>query len=158
MYPLTVPRGAAADSAARAGFAIFRTECIACHAINGEGGKVGPDLNVPRSIVEYRPADQIRAFVRDPQSFRYTNMPAHRHLSDAQLDALLAYFEAMSHLKRDPGRDAGAIIPDPLPARREREVDERNPEGVVELVGQRAKQPAGVELPEQDQRVGSGPE
>lgn len=102
-YPATRPVGAAPGSPAREGYAIFRSECIACHAINGQGGRVGPDLNVPRSIVEYRPLEQIKAYVRDPQSFRYTSMPAHRHLSDAQLDALVAYFQVMSQHKQDPG-------------------------------------------------------
>jgi len=101
-YPHTAPDGEPKDSAAWRGFAIFRRECVACHAINGEGGSVGPELNVPRSIVEYRPAEQIAAFVRDPQSFRYTSMPANPHLSDADLDALVAYFRAMSQRKRDP--------------------------------------------------------
>ena len=73
-----------------------------CHSINGEGGTVGPELNVPRSIVEYRPIEQLKAFIRDPQSFRYSAMPAHRHLSDEELDALIAYFRAMSQRKRDP--------------------------------------------------------
>ncbi|MGE4607976.1 MAG: cytochrome c, partial [Myxococcota bacterium] len=101
-YPHTLPSASAPDSAARAGFAIFRVECIACHAINGEGGMIGPDLNVPRSIVEYRPADQIKAFIRDPQSFRYTTMPAHPHLGTPELESLIAYFTAMKDLKHDP--------------------------------------------------------
>lgn len=100
--PHTAP-GTPAGSPASRGYEIFRSDCIACHAINGEGGKVGPDLNVPRSIVEYRPADEIKAYVRNPQSFRYTTMPAHPGLSDADLDALVAYFEAMSQRKHDPG-------------------------------------------------------
>ena len=102
-YPNTLPRGAPASSSAWQGFAIFRSECVACHAVNGEGGSIGPDLNVPQSIVEYRPADQIKAFVRDPRTFRYTSMPAHLHLSNEDLDALVAYFEAMKSRKRDPG-------------------------------------------------------
>ena len=106
-YAHTLPRGVPAGDAAWQGFAIFRGECVACHAINGEGGRVGPELNVPRSIVEYRPATQIKAYVRDPGSFRHTSMPAHRHLSDADLDALLRYFRAMSQRKHDPGGNGG---------------------------------------------------
>ncbi len=101
-YPHTLPGSAAVNSPARAGFRIFRVECIACHAINGEGGMIGPDLNVPRSIVEYRPTAQIKAFISNPQSFRYTTMPAHPHLDDDALDALVAYFTAMKDLKHDP--------------------------------------------------------
>jgi mono/diheme cytochrome c family protein len=106
-FPHVVPRGAAAGSAAQRGFELFRASCIACHAINGEGGTVGPELNVPRSIVEYREAAQLKAFIRDPRSFRYTSMPAHAHFSDADLDGLIAYFTHMSAHKRDPGAGPG---------------------------------------------------
>ena len=70
--------------------------------MNAEGGKIGPDLNIPRSIVEYRPLDQIRSYIRDPSLTRYTSMPAHPGLSDSDLDALIAYFKAMSARKDDP--------------------------------------------------------
>lgn len=104
LYPLAVPTGAATGSPEFAGYEIFKTQCIACHSINGQGGKVGPDLNVPRSIVEYRPEEQIKQYIRNPVAFRYTSMPAHEHLSEAQLDAVVAYFRAMSRNKRDPGK------------------------------------------------------
>ena len=102
-YPHTLPSAAPAGSAAWKGFDIFRTQCISCHAINGEGGKVGPDLNVPQSIVEYRPVAQVKAYIRDPKTFRYSTMPSHKDLSDAELDQLITYFTAMKSLKHDPG-------------------------------------------------------
>lgn len=104
LYPHIVPSTAPPGSPARAGYAIFKTECIACHAINGEGGTVGPELNVPRSIVEYRPEEQIKQYIRDPLAFRHTSMPPHPHLSDRQLDDLIAYFATMRTLKHDPRR------------------------------------------------------
>jgi mono/diheme cytochrome c family protein len=102
-FPHTVPDGAAEGSPARRGFAIFRRECVSCHAVNGEGGSVGPELNVPKSVAEYRDPAWIKAYVRDPSAIRYTSMPSHRHLTDADLDALVAYFAHMSAHKHDPG-------------------------------------------------------
>ena len=101
----TLPQGLPANAPAWRGLALFRGECIRCHAINREGGRTGPELNVPQSIVEYRPEPQIRAYIRDPRTFRYGNMPPHPGLTDADLDALLAYFRAMKDRKVDP--DAG---------------------------------------------------
>lgn len=100
LYPHTVPP--ADDAGAARGYAIFRRDCIRCHAINREGGRVGPDLNVPRSIIEYRPVAQLREYIRLPQSFRYGAMPPHPHLTDPDLDGLIAYFQAMRTRKHDP--------------------------------------------------------
>ncbi len=107
-YPHTVPSDIPAGAPAWTGFAVFGSECIACHAIIGEGGTVGPELNLPLSIVEYRPAEQIKRFVRDPAQFRYSSMPANPHLTDAQLDGLIAYFTAMKTRKHDPRRASPA--------------------------------------------------
>ena len=106
-FPHTVPEGAADPGPVWAGYRRFQQACASCHAINGEGGRVGPELNVPRSIVEYRPEAQIRAYIRNPASFRYTSMPSHEHLDDGELDGLVAYLRHMSTRKRDPGPPAG---------------------------------------------------
>jgi mono/diheme cytochrome c family protein len=108
VFPHTVPAHTPEGSPARRGFETFARECVRCHAMNREGGRVGPELNVPQSIVEYRPAEQIRAYIRNPLTFRYGAMPAHPHLSEGQLDELLAYFTAMSQRKHDPDAAARA--------------------------------------------------
>lgn len=108
-FPHTAPEGEPRDGPAWRGHALFGQLCVRCHAVNREGGRVGPDLNVPRSVTEYRPEEQIRAYIRDPRTFRYGNMPSHPGLTDADLDALLAYLRAMASRKHDPdARDGGA--------------------------------------------------
>jgi mono/diheme cytochrome c family protein len=107
-FPHLIPRGEKDGSPTLRGFAIFREQCVRCHSINQQGGKIGPDLNVPKSIVEYRPEPQIKAYIKDPRAFRYGTMPAHPTLEDADLDGLLAYFRVMSKQKHDPQLPAHA--------------------------------------------------
>ena len=103
-----MPEGLPEADAGWAGYRLFQRSCAACHAINGQGGKIGPDLNVPKSIVDYRPVPQIRAYIRHAQATRYTSMPAHPGLAEADLDALIAYFSAMSERKQDPRSEEGS--------------------------------------------------
>ena len=84
---------------------------LPCHQPRGRTGR--PDLNVPHSIVEYRPPEQIRALHRRSQPLSlYGSMPAHPHLDAADLDALLACFAAMKS-RFDP--DARANHPPATP-------------------------------------------
>lgn len=104
-YPHTAPpaqEDAAADARAAQGYAGFRSACFKCHAINREGGRVGPELNVPQNVFEYLHADYIRSFVRDPAQYRYSVMPSHTSMPDEELDAILFYVRSMRARKHVP--------------------------------------------------------
>lgn len=107
-FPKLLPDPAlAADDPVRRGFVVFRSHCLACHTLNGEGAaRLGPDLNTPHSPTEYLRAGYLRAYIRDPQSLRHwpqAKMPGFdtEVLPDADLDALLAYLRHMA-ARRQP--------------------------------------------------------
>jgi mono/diheme cytochrome c family protein len=99
VFPKVVPKQP--SEAAQRGFSIFKEQCIRCHAINRQGGTVGPELNVPQNVTEYRPRAQLKAWIKDPAVFRYSAMPSFPHLTDDELEGLLAYLEAMKAQKQD---------------------------------------------------------
>jgi mono/diheme cytochrome c family protein len=99
------PPGASADGPVARGYRVFRGNCLACHAINGQGGAVGPDLNQPLNVTEYwRPAP-LRRLLADPLSVRAgSKMPGFAHLGDAALDDVIAYLAFMKDHKVGPTR------------------------------------------------------
>lgn len=92
-YPEVVPRGAKEGSAEMRGYQLFRGQCMRCHSINQQGGKIGPDLNAPQSVTTYRAKSWIKSYVRQPSKYRYTEMPDHLHLSDQDLEDLYRYLK-----------------------------------------------------------------
>jgi len=95
-----------ANSPVRRGQALFATQCMVCHRMNGAGdAAVGPDLNLPRNPTEYFQAWALRAYIRDPKSIREWSgmkMPGFdkTHLSDPDLDAIIAYLGYMAHKRK----------------------------------------------------------
>jgi len=91
-YPAVVPAGAAENSAVYRGYRIFRARCLRCHAMDLQGGRIGPDLNAPQGITAYRSEYMIKEIIRHPSKYRHTQMPDHPDLSDRDLDDLYRYF------------------------------------------------------------------
>ncbi len=91
-YPAIVPKGAPIDSSAYRGFELFRTRCLRCHAMDQNGGKLGPDLNAPQSITAYRSKPMIKEFIKHPSTYRYSQMPDNPDLSARNLEDLYQYF------------------------------------------------------------------
>jgi mono/diheme cytochrome c family protein len=91
------------DARARAGFELFRKNCMGCHAINGVGGKVGVDLNYPVNVTEYWREPFIKKLIREPQSVRANaKMPAFLQLSEREIELLLVYLADMRGRKVAP--------------------------------------------------------
>lgn len=105
VFPKVVPPPG--DAQVQRGFALFRARCFKCHAVNQQGGTVGPELNVPKSVTEYRDEAFLRAWIRDPFAYRVSVMPPSPDLSEGDLDALLAYLRAMATAKVPVAAPAG---------------------------------------------------
>jgi mono/diheme cytochrome c family protein len=103
---LAVDDSVPANSPIRRGQALFATQCMVCHRINGAGdASVGPDLNRPHNPTEYFQAWALRAYIRDPKSIREwpgMKMPGFDKgsLSDPDLDAIIAYLGYMRHRRK----------------------------------------------------------
>jgi mono/diheme cytochrome c family protein len=96
---------AGASPLAREGFERFRTYCLPCHSVNGAGGQVGPELNYPTSVTEYFAEPVLRAWITDPAQVRWNArmpVPLPAEARAQNLDAILAYLQAMAGAKRAP--------------------------------------------------------
>lgn len=103
---MAVDDGMAADSPARRGQAVFTTQCMPCHRMKGAGAAdVGPDLGEPMNPTHYMSPLGLRSLIRNPKAVRtwpQQQMPAFdaAMLSDADLDAVIAYLGHMAQTPR----------------------------------------------------------
>jgi mono/diheme cytochrome c family protein len=74
--------------------------CMGCHVVNGQGGRVGPDLSDEGNAGQSR--QWLSTQIRNPKSHDpQTAMPAFDNLSDQQVKDLVDYLES---LKTGPAR------------------------------------------------------
>jgi len=97
-----------AGSRVRHGFEVFQAQCMVCHTFNYQGdARMGPDLNVPFSPVEYMQREFLVRYIRNPRALRHwpdARMPpfSEQALPPEDLDALLAYLSHMAGRKAQP--------------------------------------------------------
>ncbi len=84
------------------GRAVFEANgCIGCHAIGGMGTAAGPALSdyANREVVAgylENTDENLEAWIRDPESLKQgNNMPAFPDMSDADMEALIAYLRSL---------------------------------------------------------------
>ncbi len=83
-----------ANLAAQGQKLIRSQSCLQCHAINGQGGNVGPDLS--KEGTKGRSLQWLTQQIRNPKSHNATTvMPSFGALSDRQVMQLVAYLETL---------------------------------------------------------------
>jgi cytochrome c2 len=82
-----------------AGYDIFKNRCQTCHAINKIGGKMGPELNYPKSVTEYWKTDDLKAFIQNPASYRYNVKMPTLGIKPEEANAVVKYLSYMSEHK-----------------------------------------------------------
>lgn len=85
-----------------AGYKLFMRRCNSCHSLGGQGGYIGPDLNEPMNILEYRTEEMVRMFITEPSSFRRGRMPDFKDLTSTEVDQLIGYLTYLKDEKNAP--------------------------------------------------------
>jgi cytochrome c2 len=105
-FPRMVPPSPANAEVER-GFTAFRMYCSRCHAMNGDGGRIGQDLNKPLNPIEYRERAWLEKWIDDPTQLNPdTRMP---RVSPALKDRARVISDIIAYLAVMPAtRAAGA--------------------------------------------------
>jgi len=92
----------------RSGQALFVTQCLVCHRLNGAGSAaVGPDLNLPMNPTEYFQPAALKRYIRDPRSVRRWSAMrmegfGQDAMSDREIDLVIGYLRYMAGRKSVP--------------------------------------------------------
>ena len=69
---------------------LFNDNCLSCHALDGEGGEIGPDLS---TILTYRDKGHLYRYIEDPKSLNPdSSMPGYKGtLTPTEIEDLARY-------------------------------------------------------------------
>jgi len=92
------------DDSRKPGFDLFVKHCLKCHAMNGVGGTLGPELNSPCSVTQYWNPAFLSRFIANASSIRAgTKMPDFHAVPGKDIQAIIEYLHYMSsHNKTGP--------------------------------------------------------
>ncbi len=83
------------------GFAIFKKTCLKCHKVNKIGGTMGQELNIPKSVTEYWKIEHLKAFIKNPSSYKDNcKMPKLTELTNKDIDLIVDYLVFMAEHKK----------------------------------------------------------
>ncbi|HEY1056330.1 MAG TPA: cytochrome c [Emticicia sp.] len=84
---------------AKAGYDLFKKYCQTCHSLNKIGGKMGPELNFPKSVTEYWNIEDLKAFIQKPESYRNEVKMPNLGIKPKEAEEIVKYLEYMSKNK-----------------------------------------------------------
>lgn len=88
----TLGAGAAPAAQGAARPRVFNQLCVACHALSGQGGVVGPALD---GVGARRDRDYLVKWLRDPQGVKPGTAMPKLPLTDAEVDELTAFLSTL---------------------------------------------------------------
>lgn len=87
------------EASAMAGYEIFKNRCQTCHSINKIGGKMGPELNYPKSVTEYWKTEDLKAFIQNPADYRNEVKMPTLGIKPEEANEIVKYLSYMSEHK-----------------------------------------------------------
>jgi len=101
--PMAVPAPNAAQGLARTDDRpkVFNQLCIACHALGGQGGNVGPPLD---AVGDRHDAEYIKRWLRDPFAVKSNSRMPKLPITEEQVQELSAFLAHQTKSKA-PGAD-----------------------------------------------------
>ena len=83
------------------GYHLFQNHCISCHALNGFGGTMGPELNYPKSVTQYWIEKQLVEYIVNPAAFRHKVKMPPTNLTKKQSQEIVDYLKYMANHKKN---------------------------------------------------------